>query len=550
MAAHRSEVGELLRGRGVHLGDLSAVLAERYRDRVVLEDDAATPGVHAGGVRTAQEVEDAVARLAAAQRGSGIVAGERVLVLVDNRIDVVLQALALARIGAVAVPVNARLKAAEVAAIARAAGAVAAIGDDEVVAGLREVEGLDGLRWSATGDADPTATGCLAALAASAPGARVEAGLDGDPRATALLLTTSGTTGTPKAAALTSSGLLSAMGRLVGVPVGRRRGPRAGRDLVLAALPLTHIMGFATALGALCAGVPLVHRARFDAGEMLDLIERRRPNVLIGVPTMYADLEEAGAAERDLSSVQLFVSAADAMPLDRARRFQGFGATARIAGRGVGSATFVDVYGMVELSGAAAVRVLPASPSSALPLPAVSLVLPGISVRAVDADGHPVGHGELGELQFRGAAVLSGYEGRTDAGPGGDGWFATGDQGRLWPGGVFRIVGRDGDRLKIGGFSVFPAEVETDLREHPAVADVALVGVPDPRLGQRPVAVVVPERAGFDPGDYLTWSRDRVAGYRRPTAVVVVDDLPRGPNGKLDRRAATAIATDRPETSA
>lgn len=535
---------DLIAGRGVHLGVFPAVLAERYGDRILVDEDRGTPGLAGDGIRTAVEIEEAVARLAAAHAAAGRGEDERVLVLVANRFDSVLHALALARVGAVAVPVNPRLRANEIAAIAQASDARAVVADDEVAADLAEHEGLSGFGWSTTGTADATAG--LAGWLQDNPAERMGA-VARDPSATTLLLTTSGTTGTPKAAALSSRGLLSALGRLIAAPVGRRTGPRSGRDLVLAALPLTHIMGFSVALGTLCAGVPLLHRSSFDVDEILTLVERRRPNVFIGVPTMYADLETAGAADRDLGSIQLWGSAADAMPSDRARRFQRYGGAVRVGNRPLGTAVFIDIYGMVELSGAAAVRVFPPSPSSRVDLPALAVVLPGVEVRTVDEDGEPQGPGKEGELQFRGTSVLSGYEGREDAGPDESGWFSTGDHARLYPGGVFQFVGRSRDRIKVGGFSVFPAEVETDLREHPDVADVALVGVPDDRLGERPVALLVPAGGGVDADAYLEWAEQAVAGYRRPQAAFVVDDLPRGNNGKLDRRAATDIAIARLE---
>src|SRR5207248_3359542 len=116
------------------------------------------------------------------------------------------------------------------------------------------------------------------------------------PGAEALLLTTSGTTGRPKVAVLSSRALLGALGRLHALPVGRSRGLRAGRDVVLSALPLVHVMGFSALLGALCSGVQAIHLDRFEAAAVLDAIEAHHPNVFVGVPTMYADLEAAGAA--------------------------------------------------------------------------------------------------------------------------------------------------------------------------------------------------------------------------------------------------------------
>jgi acyl-CoA synthetase (AMP-forming)/AMP-acid ligase II len=453
------------------------------------------------------------------------------MVVLDNRLDVALHAFALARLGAVPVPVNDRLTAHEFDAVAEATGATAAIADDEVRS--RVPDRLDGAHHGRAGRR-------AAGPSRPAPGRRAR---PSTPTRVALLLTTSGTTGVPKAAALTSRGLLSSLGRLVLAPVGRARGLRAGRDRVFAALPLTHVMGFAVLLGALNAGVPLLRRSRFVADEALDLIERRRPNVVVAVPTMYADLERAGAAERDLSSVQVWISSADAMPTDRARRFQRYGAIARVGTRGLGSSVFVDIYGMVELSGAAAVRIFPPSPVGTLPVPSFAVALPGIEVRAVDEDGHPVPRGTVGELQWRGAGVLEGYEGREDAGPDETGWFASGDHARVFPGGLFQFAGRSKDRLKVGGFSVFPAEVEEELRDGPGLDDLAIVGVPDDRLGERLVAVVV-SASGFDAEAFLAWAKENTAGYRRPHEVVEVDELPRGANGKIDRNAATELALE------
>ncbi len=311
--------------------------------------------------------------------------------------------------------------------------------------------------------------------------------------------------------------------------------------MILAALPLTHVMGLATLLGALCAGVKFIHLERFDAALVLARIAAEQPNVFVGVPTMYADLEAAGAADADLSSIELWVSAADAMPPDRARRFQQYGALARPKGRKLGTAGFADVYGMVELGGPAAVRFYPPAPRGR-ELPAVGFVLPGFSARVVGPDGRRLRMGMAGELQLSGAGVFAGYQGGDGGSEGG--WFATGDLARLGPVGTFAFVGRSVDRLKVGGFSVFPAEVEAELRGHPAVAELAIAGVPDARLGERLVAVVVP-RPGFDPGEFLRWAEERVAPYRRPREVVEVTALPAGKNGKLDRRAATRMARER-----
>jgi fatty-acyl-CoA synthase len=303
----RSELLALALGRGVHLGALTAVLARRYGDRPAVIDPTLVPGLGDDPTWTYERIEDAVGRLASVHRARGVAAGTRAMIVVDNRLDVALHTLALARLGAIPVPVNHRLTAGELDVIAKATDATAAVADVEVTEALPD-------RLAAVG-VDAVADG-FATAAHLPPG-------DLPVDDTAILLTTSGTTGAPKAAALTSHGLLSSLGRLTAVPLGADLGSlRRDRDRMLACLPLTHVMGLSVLLGALAAGVPLVRRSRFDAAEVLDLIESDRPNLVVAVPTMYADLERAGAAERDLSSVQAFVSSADVLTVDRARRRQ------------------------------------------------------------------------------------------------------------------------------------------------------------------------------------------------------------------------------------
>ncbi|MEX1162491.1 MAG: AMP-binding protein, partial [Nitriliruptor sp.] len=296
----RSDLLALARGDGVHLGALTAVLAERYGDRPAVVDPTPAPGfAHHGETRSFYDIEDAVGRLAALQRDHGVGCDDRVMIVCDNRIDVALHAFASARLGAVPIPVNHRLTGHEMDAVAQATDAVAVVADDDVVDRIP-----DRLRLLRISEVEGRAAGADP----------VPAPDDLDPRATSILLTTSGTTGVPKAASLTSKGLLSTLGRLTVVPMGADLGPlRRDRDAIFACLPLTHVMGFSVLLAALSAGIPLIRRVRFDADEALDLIERHRPNIVVAVPTMYADLERSGAADRDLSSIQIFVSSADVL---------------------------------------------------------------------------------------------------------------------------------------------------------------------------------------------------------------------------------------------
>ena len=532
----------LLFGSGLALGDLTRVLSDAFGERPAIAAATPTPGL-ADRARTYADLEDDVARLAAAHGASGQIGPSPVAILCANRVDILLHALALARIGAVPLPLNHRLRAEEQAAALRVAGVHAIVADSDVAAPLLASPAGAALPilWTGAGGPPPREGFEVAGWLGAHPEERIASSTLAPGEEPGLLLCTSGTTGLPKVARLPSRSLLGAIGRLHALPVGRQSGLRGGRDVILAALPLTHVMGLATLLGALCAGVKFIHLERFDAALVLARIAAEQPNVFVGVPTMYADLEAAGAADADLSSIELWVSAADAMPPDRARRFQQYGALARPKGRKLGTAGFADVYGMVELGGPAAVRFYPPAPRGR-ELPAVGFVLPGFSARVVGPDGRRLRMGMAGELQLSGAGVFAGYQGGDGGSEGG--WFATGDLARLGPVGTFAFVGRSVDRLKVGGFSVFPAEVEAELRGHPAVAELAIAGVPDARLGERLVAVVVP-RPGFDPGEFLRWAEGRVAPYRRPREVVEVTALPAGKNGKLDRRAATRMARER-----
>jgi acyl-CoA synthetase (AMP-forming)/AMP-acid ligase II len=276
----------------------------------------------------------------------------------------------------------------------------------------------------------------------------------------------------------------------------------------------------------------------FRPDTALDAIERRHATIFVGVPAMYRMMEEAGADERDLSSVRLWASGADVMPFALARRFQRRGATARlpVVGRDVGEAAFVDGYGMVELAGGAAMKLLPPG----LPLPVKGLLgvpMPGYRLKVVDDEGNEVERGEIGELAVRGPGVMRGYHGQEDATrevltP--DGWVRTGDlvrRGRL---GLLEFAGRKKDVIKHGGYSVFAAEVEAALEEHPDVVEAAVVGLPDERKGEVPVAAVrCRDGAGVTADELCGWAAERLADYKTPQRILVVGELPRTGTDKV-----------------
>jgi acyl-CoA synthetase (AMP-forming)/AMP-acid ligase II len=295
-------------------------------------------------------------------------------------------------------------------------------------------------------------------------------------------------------------------------------------------LPVAHVAGFSLLLQMMSLGIPVYLLTRFRPDDALDAIESRRAAMFVGVPAMFRMMLDAGAEERDLTSVRVWTSGADAMPPDLARRFQRMGAAVTLPAlaRPLGLAAFVDGYGMVELGGGVWIRVfLPG-----VPLPGDGLVrtLRGHRLKVVDTGGVEVPRGEIGELVVKGPGVMHRYHGDDEATSEAvtpDGWFRTGDLARTRRFGPIELAGRKKDVIKHGGYSVFAGEVEAALREHPAVADAAVIGLDDERKGQLPVAVVAPAAdASLAPDDVVAWARDRLSDYKVPRRVVVVDALP------------------------
>lgn len=547
---------------GVGLGSLLDALGRVRGERVAMEVGA--PLKRAGWAertwtyrrlaRYAAEASAALAELA------GVQAGAPVVVCTSNGVELPLWVVAAVRAGAVAVPLNHRSSAQELAYVMRDSGARAVVVDaavgDRVWDGLRgggveDVVVVDGIvggaaeaaeRGGAALASEGVRVRTFEALWASA-GERVRAPVRRAHDATCAVMYTSGTTGEPKGAMLSSASLLQGSGRLALVP-GLGRSVLGWRPTLLAALPVAHIMGLATVLAAWLTGLRLVFRARFRPDEVAALLASGEVDGFLGVPSMYQLLRDAGALERDLRGVRVFASAADVMPGELMQAFKSAGRLARWGGVEIPSG-FVEAYGSVELSGAALVRVSPPwwQPEAG---GFVGWPLPGYRARVVDAQGQRKPPGEVGELWVRGAGVLRGYMGRDAAGTlMGEGWLRTGDlasQGRL---GWVRFAGRHKDVIKSGGFSVFPAEIETKLLARPDISKAAVVGWPEPSKGAVPVAVVCGDEAGggaLDAAEILAWIGEQVAGYKRPRAVVVwsPEAMPYGPTGKIVKARVVA----------
>lgn len=482
----------LLLDRSLNLGDLlDRTAAARGPNPLVDEHD--------GLSLTHPEAADRVDRFAGAV-AARIDPGDRVVVATPNGYEMLLCSLGAMRAGAIAVPVNDHMTDTEVDEVIEDAGAAL------VVRSFDQLPLDRGLGQNRAGGAEDTAA----------------------------LFYTSGTTGRPKGAELRHGSLLGQVSAGSLWPGGLRR------DEALVSLPVAHIMGFVGLLGLAVAGIPVHFRPHFHPVEVLDAIEARRATVFLGVPAMYRMLEEAGAAERDLTSVRVWASGADTMPSDLARRFKGYGASATLPVVGpVGEAAFAEGYGMVEMGGGVATKISP--PYLGLGLgDSLGLPLPRHAFRVVDERGEEVGPGQEGELWVRGPGVLRSYWAAPDATAAvltDDGWLRTGDLARRGPLGTALFAGRKKDVILSGGYTVYPPELEAVLSQHPDVADAAVVGLADERDGEVPGAVVVPaEGRTVDPDEVRAWVADRLADYKAPRLVVVADDLPRTGTRKVKRR--------------
>ncbi len=339
-----------------------------------------------------------------------------------------------------------------------------------------------------------------------------------DAKAAALILYTSGSTGRPKGSVLSHAALTFANRSWAEDVMGLH-----ADDVALAMLPLSHSLGLNGALLApLLTGAAVAVMERFAPEAALAAIARHRVTVLPGVATMFRRILDAPElAGADLSSLRVALSGAAPCPWELADEWRRRTGVRILRG-----------YGSTELF--RPISYLAREPAD--PPEAIGRAVPGVEIRAVDEEGEPVAAGQTGELLIRTPAALDGYLGQPEETRAvmGDGWFRTGDLATLSSEGFVRIVGRKKELILRGGYSVVPGEVEAALASHPAVAEAAVVGMPHPELGED-VAAFVLLRAGaaIAPEELIRYCRDRLAGYKYPRRVTIVDELPRGATGKV-----------------
>jgi len=349
------------------------------------------------------------------------------------------------------------------------------------------------------------------------------------PDDTAVILYTSGTTGHPKGAELTHGNMLlnAVVSRDMLLPVARGG---FEQEIALITLPLFHSTAQTCQMNAgFYGGFRMVLMPRFDPADVLETMRRERVGFWIGVPTMYwALLQHIAATGFDTAGVaehlKVCVSGGAPMPMDVLRRFETTFGVRILEGYGLSETSPVVCFNQLER---------PTRPGT------VGLPVFGVDVRCVDEEGRPVAAGARGEVVVRGPNVMKGYYNRPDATAEvmRNGWFHTGDIGTVDAEGYLSIVDRKKDMILRGGYNVYPRELEEVIMTHPAVSLVAVVGVPDERLGEEVKAFVVrkPGAAMTEP-ELLDWFKEQFASYKYPRSVEFRDSLPVGATGKILKR--------------
>jgi len=468
------------------------------------------------------EIDELSGRVAAGLRAAGLQPGEAVAVQLPNVPEFLLAYFGILKAGLVMVPLNPLLTAAEVAYhLADSDARVLVTFDrfaDAALAGARNVSGVESYVVT-TGEVPAGACPFTALLDTADTGEIHPTGPDD----TAVRLYTSGTTGRPKGAELTHFQLFmncTTSGGLFGMTAD---------DVCLAVLPLFHVFGLSSVLNVTVRyGGSLVLVPRFEAGAVIEAMERRRCTVFAGVPTMYVALSHADTTGRDLASLRAAVSGGASIAGEVVRTFE----------RNFPGVVVLEGYGLSETASTATFNIS----ADQRKLLSIGKPIWGVDVRVVDPAGRrlPAGPEHVGEIVVRGHNVMKGYYKRPEATAEAirSGWLHTGDLGYRDEDGYFFVVDRLKDLIIRGGYNVYPREIEEVLYEHPAVIEVAVVGRPDERLGEEVRAYVVMHADAAVSGDELiSYCRERLAAYKYPREIHVVPELPKGPTGKILKRA-------------
>ena len=523
---------QIARDRGVTVANLVDELLRRNGDREISVEDER--------FHTLAEMHAEISSIDAFLRRSvALQPGQQVAVYRTNDRRCFHWFLAIIRAGGIAVPLNPMLTLAEVRRILANSGTDILVTDKAVFErNIVDRQALDVRTWIQADQEPETLDGFL-----RGPGIDTDTGTPFPPvtldsGATVAVFHTSGTSGFPKGAALSSRALLGA--RASTVLAGLLIGPR---DLALVALPWSHIMAVNIALYGLMAGIRGCFLDRFDVARALELIERHGVTAVVGVPAMLSRLVNSNPEPAQLATVRVWLSASDHLPSEVRQRLRAFGALLRLPGGRRIPPALLNGYGMVELGGLAMMGIelslLPGSGNLCFPVPP-------FRIRVADENGRPVRSGVTGECQIRRRGLDPHYwkDSSKEVAEGerlltADGWLRTGDLATRNRFGFIRIVGRMKDVIKSGGYSVYVRELEETMTAHPAVARAAAFGLPHKDKGEIPAAAVeLHDGSLASENELLDWCRQNLAPYKAPRRIWILDSgtLPRNHTGKVMRR--------------
>jgi long-chain acyl-CoA synthetase len=488
--------------------------------------------VHEGGVFHLSDLHKEVCSIDTFLRQTiALRSGQPVAIYRSNNRECFHWFLAIIRAGGIAVPLNPQLSLVEVRRILADSGTEILVTDRMVFErNIGDRQALEVRTWIQADDEKETLEGFLRFSQTDMPAPPVTV----DPAATVAIFHTSGTSGFPKGAALSSNALLGA--RASTVLTGLFLGPR---DLALIALPWSHIMAVSIALYGLMAGIRGCFLDRFDVDAALDLVERFHITAVVGVPTMFARLVNSNPVPARLASVRVWLSASDHLPSEVRLRLREFGALFRLLGRWRLPPILLNGYGMVELGGLAMMGIeLPMLQGSG----DFCLPVPPFRIRLADENGQAVAAGMTGECQIRRRGITPHYwkdKADTQGLLTSDGWLRTGDLATRNRLGLIRLVGRTKDVIKSGGYSVYVRELEEVILAHPAVARAVAFGLRHREKGEIPVAAVE-LRPDFSAQELelLDWCRSNLAAYKTPRRIWILaaGELPQNHSGKFLRR--------------
>jgi fatty-acyl-CoA synthase len=476
---------------------------------------------------TYQELDARFDRLAAAFSRLGVTVGGRVGILMANRTEYIEALGGIMRLGGIAVPLNFRLVAAEVAHLLHDCGATLLLVDEERAAVAREAVATagGGMPIVVVGHQSPSGSGYgWGAVVEEVPSAlplSADTVAAWEPAAPAAIMYTSGTTGRPKGAVLTHLNLL--MSTMAFMRTTRSLG-NGGTSLCAA--PIFHIAGLAKIVPALTLGQTIVlpSSRTFDPAGILDLLESEGVTDMFLVPTQWqAMCDLPDIAERDLHLRAVTWGASPALP-----------STMDAMARSFPDVPFTAVFGQTEMSPVTCVL---DGEDATRKFGSVGLPVPAVDIRVVDEEMRDVQDGQVGEIVYRGPSMMASYwnnpEATAEATRGG--WFHSGDLVRRDDEGFVFVVDRKKDMIISGGENIYSTEIEDVIDAHPKVREVAVIGVPHPRWVETPLAVIVPSDPGDPPSsdEIEAWCRERLASYKKPSAIRIIDALPRNVSGKV-----------------